>query len=138
MSFLGLSRRSLLGWLGWGIALVPFLPLRRALARDVAPHPLGRHFHDRATVDMLGATYLERRPTEADPERLRALLGLPQEPLVGRPRKQTRRLLITALEHQRADFRDGNVLVLHGWVMTVSELRLFALIHLESGREEHR
>lgn len=75
----------------------------------------------------VGADYLRRQPDEADAGRLRRLLGLAASDLPGEPGPSE--IAALAARH-REDFRAGRVVQLDGWVLSVTELRLAALIWL--------
>jgi hypothetical protein len=116
-----LSRRRLLralGLLGLSAAACGPLPRRpRGL-----PVPLERH----ESAAVVGAEYLRRRPSEADRAILWRLLGLPDA-----WRGASERELATRLVDRHVDdFRSGRTLRLAGWTLSLTELRLCALVSL--------
>lgn len=107
---LGLS--ALGGNAGAAIERSPVDDLCRDLCR-LLPHP--------ESARVLGAAYLRRRPEEANRSTLLGLLGLAGE-------RAIRSEAVLALH--RADFRAGRVLTLRGWTLSLTELRLCALVCL--------
>src|SRR5262245_7314370 len=115
-----LTRRALLKGL---VALSVFALPRNAaavepsdLGRDLArllPHP--------ESARSLGATYLERRPQAVSRDLLLARLGVGD----ARPSRPEEMLAM----HQ-AVFRTRRVVTLLGWTLSVTELRLCALVAL--------
>jgi len=95
--------------------------LMAARLRELVPHGVG--------AIPIGAAYLLERPVEADPRRLvgELLGGLPRRAvpphLVDRPALEG--LLRDGIH---ADFQAGRTVALHGWVVSVTEARLAALI----------
>ena len=81
----------------------------------------------------LGAAYLARFPAERDPARLLAALGAAG----AAPRNfgfRRRHAFLAALDQAaRRDFRQGDVVQLEGWVLSVTELRASALVALAEG-----
>lgn len=101
------------GWLRrWLIA---------ARLRQLLPHDLG--------AIAIGAAYLLQRPMEADPGRLvgEVLTSLPHRTvapdLMDRPALEG-----LVRDGIRADFQTGRTVVLHGWIVSVTEARLAALV----------
>lgn len=78
----------------------------------------------------LGYRYLEMRPEEANPLLLAGLLGLPVA--VSRASSAIDLAALRRRLHvrHREDFRRGGVLDLEGWILSATELRLAALLHL--------
>jgi hypothetical protein len=64
---------------------------------------------DKKTLHEIGATYLQQHPQENNRESLRKLIMNKQA---------------------QDDFRDGNIVVVKGWVLSVTEARQCALLTL--------
>ena len=88
-------------------------------------------FRSRRSAARLGSEYLRMRPSEADRRALRNLLGLPPEPeaLLSQHGLETQAARVFALH--REDFRRGRVSRVAGWTLSLTELRLCALVALE-------
>jgi hypothetical protein len=100
------GRRGLQGWL-------------QALAAEVP------------AAAALGRQYLRQRPGEASAAWLVRQL-FDEEPY-GRA-EAVRRVVAQRIGQRReADFRDGNLVVLQGWLVTQTEARLLALLSLRTG-----
>ena len=137
----GISRRAALRLLVWWVGLGAS-PLRAFAAEEMrkatgsagAPSTpfLLRH---RQSAVSIGRAFLSEHPDEANEERLVEKLGLPLSatPLSrGEQARQGERLL----ELHRQDLRNGRVVNLGGWILSVTELRLAALLALAT--EPHR
>lgn len=133
------SRRGALRLLAWvGLWASPSKVLGSA-AGSTAPltasvHPLVRNFRHPESAAVVGAEYLRLRPREAEEWKLHWLLGLPDaranQLSVAEMREQAARFVA----RHRDDFRCGQVLNLDGWVLSVTELRLCALVCLSVRR----
>ncbi len=117
-----LDRRTLLRWLGW-LGLLAFSGRRvRASEPDFAEDALGLFRHAESAA-ALGAEFARLRPAEASIPALLRQLDLPRIP----PRRAE---LARLRERHRLDFREGRVVRLEGWMLSTTELRLCALVHL--------
>lgn len=138
MTHNGISRRSLLGLLAWWVGLGAS-PLRALAADDsrteadpASPTPLAQRLlrHRRSAV-AIGRRFLRERPDEATRERLIEQLGLPS-PATPLSREETARQGERLREVHRRDHREGRVAEIGGWVLPLTELRLAALLALET------
>ena len=79
---------------------------------------------------IVGGEYLRLRPGEADVSILGRLLELP---LVNLSNVDAARRTLSNefVARHRKDFRTGQVLKINGWTLSVTELRLCALVHLD-------
>ena len=73
---------------------------------------------------QIGKAYIDRFPSEADPKKLTALISAtlneqPDSPVNVRIQNE---------------FRNGNVVIINGWILSVTEARLSALYYLNSLR----
>jgi len=136
----GISRRGtlrLLALLAMGPAHVA-----RSLAAEprtlqaVAQHPLARRLGQPAAIARVGRNYARRVPSEADAAILRRLLELPARDWDG-DSAAARAWAASFLVRHRRDFRDGRTEHVRGWMLSASELRLFALIWLEASAAAH-
>lgn len=74
----------------------------------------------------MGSRYLAVRPAEAVVSNLLHGLELSDGSL-----SQIKEIELRMLSNQiRQDFRNGRVLKIHGWTLSITELRIYALIHL--------
>ncbi len=137
-----LDRRTVLRLLGWwaGFGAVPL----RSRAAESPAEPARGHGSDewlrllphRRSAVAIGRRFLRLRPSDADSGRLRRLLGL--------ERAATGELSVAGFEAHRErlralhreDFRRGRVLELGGWTLSLTELRLAALVALSVEAEE--
>ena len=137
-----LDRRTLLRLLGWWVGFGA-VPLRSRAAESPA-EPARAHGPDgwlrllphRQSAVAIGRRFLRGRPSDADSGKLRRLLGL-ERALAGELSAagfEAHRERLRALH--REDFRRGRVLELGGWTLSVTELRLAALVALSAGAEE--
>jgi hypothetical protein len=129
------SRRSVLRLLTWWIGLGAS-PLRSLAAvgepagdrRDAFDSAL-RLLPHRTSAAAIGRHFLREHPAEADAERLFGLLGLPS--LAGAlSRSEIENHRDRLREIHRQDFRSGRVIELGGWTLSITELRLAALVTL--------
>jgi hypothetical protein len=130
-----MSRRFVLQLLGWWIGLGAS-PLRSLAAlgatssdRTVPSDAALRLLRHRASAAAIGHQFLREHPNEADRDRLRGLLALPSFagdlPWTEIARHRARLRAI-----HREDFRSGRVVDLGGWMLSLTELRLAALVAL--------
>jgi hypothetical protein len=126
------GRRRFLAGLA-GLALATLAGVGRPAAAGRAQRPAGGAARARALlpgvggVAVVGAAYLAARPQEADLERLARLLELPEE--LPSP-EQSAALQRALAERHRADFRADRVFELRGWILSLTELRLAAIVQL--------
>ncbi|MFQ5700169.1 MAG: hypothetical protein ACE5IL_18045, partial [Myxococcota bacterium] len=80
----------------------------------------------------LGRRFLEAHPAEADRERLLRTLGLPRNGVARVSPAQLEAHGRRLRELHREDFREARVVELGGWTLSLTELRLAALVWLDS------
>jgi hypothetical protein len=121
------TRRTFLTCLGAGIvgaALGLRLYLSGGGASREAERLAGMLSHAKSAA-RLGRFYLESAPQEADAARLVALLG------VAPADRETDAALRARLDaHTRQDFINGDTVAVDGWLLSVTEARLCALVSL--------
>jgi hypothetical protein len=129
-------RRFLAGLAGFGLAALAGGGLTFVLRRSARTRPgdvvVALLPHGRSAV-AVGRAYLAARPQEADVERLASELELPADlpDLESQAGLATLVALAGSLSSRhRADFREGRVVELEGWVLSETELRLAALAAL--------
>ena len=90
---------------------------------------LKRVFRARESAVILGAKYLRRGTAERNPHTLRQLLDLPpgEQDL---SEDDLDRLASRLAQRHRDDLRHDRTRSLEGWILTLTELRLCALMHL--------
>ena len=126
-----LTRRDMLRHLTYG-GLMMSLPTS-ALARtaDNLPYSLisrlGQFFFSRESARVIGQRYLELTPREANPERLMALICHSEENYMRLVDTDTEQLRAMLLDQQRTDFAFGRTIMIDGWVLSETEVRLCAL-----------
>jgi hypothetical protein len=126
-----LSRRDMLRHLTYG-GLTISLPAS-ALARpagDVSPplaSRLARLFPNGKSARAIGRRYLDLAPSEARPERLTALICRSEENYARLARADTGQLRSILLGQQRADFARGRTIMIDGWILSETEVRLCAV-----------
>ena len=91
---------------------------------DVFWRDLVRLLPHQESARVVGAAYLRRRPEEASVSTLLGLLGLSGARPIHTRALRTRHY---------ADFRAGRVEQLRGWTLSLTELRLCALVRLAGG-----
>ncbi len=125
-----ISRRRLLHLGGLLAAAMLFgrRPLARPAERDALAKTLAGVVRRRADARILGRAYLSGRPDEADPATLARLICGPAGEQVRRLDASDLRLAVS--ERVRRDFHEGRTVVLHGWILSVTEARLYALTAL--------
>ena len=111
------ARRTLLA-----VALALAVPFRRSAAEGALPARLAGLFRHPDSARAVGAAYLRQNPDEADAERLAALLG----PDLGESEGPALASRLAA--RQRADFTTGRTVVVEGWVLSLTEARICALL----------
>jgi hypothetical protein len=133
MPFSELTRRALFHWLLLlGVGL-PTAAGRRALGDspsqgsnatllNVLKHP------ERAAI--VGREYLRLRPEDNDERRLTELLGLTESHATELRQSDVLTMRCKFLLRHQHDFRTGKVVNFHGWILSATELRLCALLHL--------
>lgn len=93
-------------------------------------------FSNRRSAAVLGQAYLEQQPEEADTQKLEDLLLSPANLEVLAPeggklgQRSTRELKKSLQELRRRDFDEGDVRQIGGCMLSVTELRLCALVAL--------
>jgi hypothetical protein len=85
-------------------------------------------FESPGEAAFLGGLYLAAAPGEADPARLQRVLGLD----AARDRAGGADALERLRARHRADFAEGDVVVLQGWLLSRTELRMCALVQLST------
>ena len=88
---------------------------------------LGRFFSNSESARVIGQRYLELTPSEADPERLMALICHTEEDRARLTHADTEQLRKILLDQQRMDFARGRTIMLDGWVLSETEVRLCAV-----------
>ena len=128
------TRRTILAGLAAGVAGVA-IGLRLywtggSAARD-AQRLAGLLRHADSAVP-LGRLYLAGAPREADPARLVTLIGAALGPALTPISAATDEALRTGLDERiRTDFIAGNRVAVGGWLLSITEARLCALVSLE-------
>ena len=130
----GISRRAALQLLAWWVGLGAS-PLRALAANDDRVSLVQRLLPHRASAISIGRRYLREHPEEASPERLAGWLELPPAP-TDVSLEAARRLGAGLRATHRADLREGRVVQLDGWLLSITELRLAALLALQSEASE--
>ncbi|NEX23258.1 hypothetical protein G3480_23665 [Thiorhodococcus mannitoliphagus] len=121
---LRLTRRELLA-LTLAAGLLRGLP-QTASAAQTATEPLLDVVSNRAAAAVLGRAYLVAHPEEADLARLRTLL---QERL--RTDVSDEASILVRIERQlRNDYIRGDLVEVDGWLLSLTEARLYALAAL--------
>lgn len=134
MPLSGLTRRALLHWfLLIGIGL----PTAR---RRAAADPPGRESNasllnimkhpERAAI--VGEEYLRLRPDQNDERLLSESLGLTEARLATLDGSDLASVRDQVLRRHQQDFQSGEVVLFHGWILSATELRWCALVHLYS------
>jgi hypothetical protein len=79
----------------------------------------------------LGRLYLDGRPREADAALLVTLIGAARGPVLPPAAPNTEEALRASLEARiRNDFISGNMVAVDGWLLSITEARLCALVSL--------
>jgi hypothetical protein len=90
---------------------------------DVLRHP--------DSAALLGRLYLDRNPQEADAAQLVTLIGAAQSPALSPVTAAPDESLRTVLEARiRNDFINGKTVAVDGWLLSLTEARLCALVSL--------
>lgn len=129
MAHSGLTRRALLVWsllLGIGLPLAR----KRSLTDAATRAALSDVFSDPESAAIVGAEYLRTRPQERDERFLSGALGLTDGWLGGVHPGDLASLRREVLHRHRLDFQNGATVDFHGWILSATELRLCALVHL--------
>ncbi|MBI4341157.1 MAG: hypothetical protein HY598_02620 [Candidatus Omnitrophica bacterium] len=125
----------LLGAIGVA-ALRPFralAPLMPRMPSEPLSERLGRLLPDPTSAAVVGHAYLDCVPAEADRHRLVELMS---------PRRQRRALAAAPTarlqewfhQRRRRDFEMEHTVLVQGWMLSVTEARLCALVALRAGR----
>lgn len=127
------GRRGFLSRLVW-LGLLGLGPLRAsvAVAHRTAPDPrlirLREIVPHTESAVVVGREYLRMAPAERDPGRLAALISsCCGEGLFDSDGEALRRSLV---RRTRKDFAEGQIVRLHGWMLSVTEARLCGLVAL--------
>ena len=129
-----LSRRAIFRWLvlsGVAAALLYLFRgewMARSSSAPVRADGRGGLFTARQSARTVGAKYLDLRPDEADVSILAQALRLPDRDPAHAIATNRERLFA----QHREDFRQGRMVQLNGWYLSVTELRLCALAHLSA------
>ena len=137
-----LTRRTILQLLGWSGLFVLSDVVSSAAAESASQGPAssGRlpYYPDRESAAAVGTAFLHLRPGEANAQALLAKLGLPpasaspaspEWPMVERAH------IVGLVAAHSSDFRQRRIVRLAGWMLSLTELRLCALVEL-SRREQ--
>ena len=85
----------------------------------------------RDSAARLGRLYLDEKPREADTTLLVTLIGAARGPALPPPSPATDEALRADLEDRiRNDFTYGNTVAVDGWLLSLTEARLCALVSL--------
>jgi len=99
-----------------------------AYSAGAAEFPAGRNLmallHHHHSAGEVGRAYLAIAPDEADPAILLRLLGADDPNLVALDTEALRRNI---RDRQRDDFAEGRTVVVRGWILSRTEVRLCAL-----------
>lgn len=130
-----LSRRALLQRLAWLGMSATLLRTREVGAGASAwlrapSDPVAGLLRHGTSAAVVGTEYLRIRPEEADAEMLRRRCGLPDAPSDKFGSAALMRLAEKLLDQHRDDFRAGRVIELGGFTLSVTELRLCAIVSL--------
>ena len=132
---MSINRRKLListaGLAAAGAIGTPFLRWEYARRKTRLGIRLAESLGESPGARQLGAAYLVRYPDEADIETLVSALvaDMKAAPLLA----DSPRLWQLLQRRVRADFRQGRLVRLDGWVLSQTELRLCALAELGAG-----
>jgi hypothetical protein len=129
-----LRRREALVVLGWWLSLGPALGAQaRRPGKGAAQQGdlLQRLLPHEASAVAVGSRFLEEQPQEADSARLRQQLGLPAGASLDAEEMGDQKARLHAIH--REDFQAGRVFELDGWTLSLTELRLAALVALGLG-----
>jgi hypothetical protein len=88
---------------------------------------LSRFYSNRESAQVIGRRYLDLAPSEADLERLMALICHSDENSARFAHANTEQLREILLDQQRTDFARGRTVMIDGWVLSETEVRLCAL-----------
>jgi hypothetical protein len=78
---------------------------------------------DRSVLIEVGRLYLQKFPQEADKTKL-------EQHILGGQKPSSPRVFLQ--EKVKADFQNGKIVVLSGWVLSITEARQLALLNLTS------
>ena len=134
--FIRLRRRSFL-WLLTGLFSGSATQLLQGQIVVLDDPLLRLLFRTKESAAVLGAAYLKDAPEERDPHVLRRLLDL--QSLDENTGEDGLHALASMIrEKHRDDFRYGRTHRLEGWIMTLTELRLCAMVSLARASTETR
>ncbi len=137
-----LHRRGILKWCLSAATVAP-VAMNATAARSAATRPddplvraLVGLFAHRDSAAVIGRAFLLRYPEEADAELLiRRITGHRADALAATAGARRRGALRKALQsHYRHDFDTGRTRTIHGATLSLTELRLCALVAIEMGK----
>jgi hypothetical protein len=103
---------------------------RGSAARDA--RRLAGTLRHRDSAAVLGRLYLDTAPQEADAARLVTLIGAAKGPELPPVSTATDESLRASLEARiRNDFINGDTVAVNGWLLSITEARLCALVSLQ-------
>ncbi|HBY96447.1 MAG TPA: hypothetical protein DEP84_21305 [Chloroflexi bacterium] len=133
----GIRRRELLTialWLGLATRLRPSVQWSAPAARpqlDSLSASVAGLLKYKESARIVGRTYLQNVPQEADAQTLVNLLSLGPVHNNSESRNATTNTLRELLQlRMRQDFEEGQIVKLQGWILSVTEARLCALVAL--------
>jgi len=126
-----LSRRDILRKLTYGglIIALPTSALARS-AGNLSPSLatlLGQFFSNKESARVVGQRYLGFTPNEANLERLMAMIFHSKENYARFANADAEQLRAMLSDQQRADFAHGRTIMIDGWILSETEVRLCAL-----------
>ena len=123
-------------WIGGHAAFLAIGGRRRRSA--TSPGGLAASFSELCYSGTIGKACLEALPaTENSRDALtRAILGDMRE--ADRDYPSARALARSIMERSRDDFRDGRVVSVDGWILSLTETRVYALAALSHGAVEQK
>ena len=136
-----ISRRAFLRWLLL-VAVVPLLNRLRMLRwfgaldqRDPLVRTLTAVFRHSASAAAVGAAYLQQKPNEAHQRRLADLI-VSADPILCRDITTARGEHVRRRLEQchRADLANSRTVKIDGWIVSLTEARLCALVALSASR----
>jgi hypothetical protein len=129
MTWRGRRRREVLRAGFWGVLASLF---DGAAAAPTAPgDDLTAWLRHARSAAVVGREYLKIAPREADAAVLRHLIGDDRAMAAATGRASARAMREHLRTRARQDFEDGRIVTLQGWILSVTEARLCALVALE-------
>lgn len=131
----GISRRDLLKRLALG-GLITALPASvllgpgREIFQPFASR-LTRVFSNTRSAGIVGQRYLASNPLEADTAVLAARIAGDMRHYLRLSSAATPRLRALLAERQKRDFAEGRTVTIDGWILSVTEARLCAIVALD-------